>query len=302
LEPTPPSPNSSDVSGPTPQRKRGVIWAAILIAGLLLILIIAFLAARSGKIFVRPDWARQLGLPTATQPCVQPALLLGHASFPLEALARAGDRLPLPPGKAGVAGWVADTFAPYVFLLVQASTNPDLQATLKPGDPMVVQWADCGREEYIFSSRLPGTPDAEDWLAQTAAGIVVIVQPPGGTPAYALRGERPAMAQPETPEPTDENAIQADITFGDTIVSEDGQTLTTALTITNRGSQAITITPNDLWLTVEGEEPLAPLSVEPALPQEIQPGDSQSLTIIFPNPGGNVATLKLLDFSMDLYY
>ena len=48
--------------------------------------------------------------------------------------------------------------------------------------------------------------------------------------------------------------------------------------------------------------PLTLLSLEPALPQEIDPGASQILTITFSKPADNTAVFKILDFSVDIYF
>jgi hypothetical protein len=131
---------------------------------------------------------------------------------------------------------------------------------------------------------------------------VIIVQPQRNAPDYVIYGERPVPIDPATPEPTQENAINVEITFDETVISADQATLQTSLTITNRGANPLPMTTNDLSLTAEGEQPLSPLSVEPALPQEIQPEASLSLTITFANPGGHTAVLQVLDITLDLYY
>jgi hypothetical protein len=210
--------------------------------------------------------------------------------------------LPTQTGAAGTAWWVSDTFSPFVFLMKPGIGSPDLQTTLTSGDPMVVQWADCGREVFVLTKIQPGNTDTQSLLAQARPGLAVIVQSVGSKPEYVINGQRPELVNPSTPEPTAPNAIMVDITFEGTGLSADQKTLQTSLTITNRGANPITMTTNDLSLTADGEAPLSPLSVQPALPQEIQPGGSLSLTITFPNPGGNTAVLKVLDTTVDLYY
>lgn len=241
--------------------------------------------------------------PTPTPQCVRPTLTLGKSSYPLEVIFLGSEGgLPTPGGAAGTAWWVSNTFSPFVFILRLGAGSPDFQASLKPGDALAVQWADCGREEFIFTEFQPGAPDAEVLLAQAAPGMAVIIQPVGVAAAYVIYGQRQELVNPPTPEPTVENAILVDITFNGTNLSAEDQTLTVDLTLTNRGSQAITMTNSDLSLTAEGQQPLSPLSVVPALPQEIQLEGSLSLTITFPNPGGNTAVLRVLDTTVDLYY
>jgi len=184
-----------------------------------------------------------------------------------------------------------DTFSPFVFLLKPAANSPDMQVALKSGESLVIQWADCGREEFVLAAIQPGAPDAQALLAQTTRHRC---DRPGAGQRSSLCAARRATGAGSTrnPEPTDPNVIQADITFGETVVSEDGKTLQTSLTVTNTGSKPITINPTDLSLAAEGKAPLSPLSIAPALPQEIQPGDSLSLTITFPHPGSHTAVLR----------
>jgi hypothetical protein len=241
--------------------------------------------------------------PTPTPQCVRPTLTLGTYTFPLEVVSLTTQgTLPILTASTGTAWWVSDTFSPFVFMLKTGLGNPDLSTSLNPGDPMVVQWADCGREVFVLTGIQPGSPDTESLMAQSGPGMVVIVQPEGNLPGYVIQGQRPGLVNPATPEPTLENAIMVDITFEGTGLSADQKTLQTSLTITNRGANPITVSTDDLTLTADGKTPFSPLSVEPALPQEIQPGGSLSLTITFPNPGGNTAVLKVLDTTVDIYY
>jgi len=78
--------------------------------------------------------------------------------------------------------------------------------------------------------------------------------------------------------------------------------LLTSLTITNPSHQAIIMTENDLALTVEGMESLKPVSVSPTLPQEIPADGILSLVMVFPNPGGHTAVLRVLDVTADINY
>jgi uncharacterized integral membrane protein len=59
-------PNSASIKPTRPSHNRGLLWAVLLIGILIVMLLIAYAAAHAGKIFVRPDWARKLGLPSAT--------------------------------------------------------------------------------------------------------------------------------------------------------------------------------------------------------------------------------------------
>jgi hypothetical protein len=241
--------------------------------------------------------------PTATPQCVSPSVTLGTTIYPLDVTSLKPDgSLPATAPSAGTAWWVSNTFAPFVFILQIPPGTPDLGASLAQGDPLVVQWADCGREVYVLTQIQPGSPDAQGLLAQAEPGLAVIIPASGETAGYVIYGQRPELINPPTPEPTSESAIMVDITFEGTGLSADQKTLQTSLTITNRGANSLTLTTNDISLTAEGQQPLSPLSVEPALPQVIPLGGSLSLTITFANPGGHTAVLQVLDITVDLYY
>ncbi len=307
-----PTPNKADPAGQVTRMfdDLGSGPRKVLLAGLILFFLLAAATTLLVAYMVfQPQLAAFLQSPTiipnptAAPQCVQPSLTLGTNTYPLEVAALpAQGGLPSFSGSPGVALWVSNTFSPFVFLLEPATGSPDLQAALAPGDPMVVQWADCGREEFVYTSLEAGAVDAQTLLAQTTPGMAVIIEPRGGGIGYLLRGQRPELVNPPTPEPTVENALTVDITFGDTTISADGKTLTTRLTVTNRGNQSITITNNDLSLTSENQPPEAPLQVVPPLSQELQPAASLPLVITFPNPGGHTAVLRVLDITVDLYY
>ncbi len=110
------------------------------------------------------------------------------------------------------------------------------------------------------------------------------------------------MLTPQAAVPTDANAVQAEVSFLEQSVSNDGKTLTLKISIKNTGAKVIHVTQNQISLIAADGAPAAPVTIDPALPADIQPGQSQTLTLTFPKPAGNVATFKLLDFSVDLYY
>jgi hypothetical protein len=284
----------------------GLIAFFLLAASTTLLLAYYVFEPQIGAFFAHPTsvltTANSL-TPSPTPPCVRPTLSLGSNTYPVEVLAQDNSgSLPTPPELVGAAWWVSDTFSPFVFIVKPSLAAPDLQTQLEPGDPLAVQWADCGREEFALTEIQPGQPDAQVLLAQGSPGIKILVLPQRNAPEYVIYGERPALINPGTPEPTQENAVMVEITFGETVISTDQATLQTSFTISNRGANPLSITNDDLSLTSEGEQPLSPLSVEPALPQDIQPEASLSLTITFANPGGHTAVLQVLDITLDLYY
>jgi len=130
-------------------------------------------------------------MPSPTPPCVRPTLSLGAYIFPLEILTDTKDgSLPLPGGPAGTAWWLSDTFSPYVVIYEPAIRSLSLETVLFPGDMIAIQWADCGREEFVLSEFQQGGPDVQDLRTQNASGIVVIVQPVGTEDGFMLHGQR----------------------------------------------------------------------------------------------------------------
>ncbi len=141
--------------------------------------------------------------PTAAPQCVRPTLTLGETNYPLNLLPiTTSGVLPVPRGAAGTAWWVSETFSPFVFILTPPLGSPDLSSTLAPRAAMLVQWADCGREEFVFTSLETGAPDAKGLLARANPGIAVVIQPIGTAVGYVLYGQRPDLLKSLTPEVT----------------------------------------------------------------------------------------------------
>ena len=241
--------------------------------------------------------------PTPTFPCGEPTLTLGATKFQIKTIARAADgSLAVPADAPNAAYWVEGTNANYVFALNSTPGNLALESSLQAGDQADILWGDCSTEEYVVKIVAGGQPDASALFDQSSGGITVFAQTGPSAVSLVIRGGRPEAQVVDTPSPTDANAVQAEISFGDTTTSPDGQTVSLSLSIKNTGATVIALTPNDISLTVEGAEPLAPVSVEPSLPIEIQPGASESFTITFLKPAANTAVFRILDFSVDIFF
>ena len=130
----------------------------------------------------------------------------------------------------------------------------------------------------------------------------MFVQTSPSAQGFVIRGGRPEAQIVDTPGPTEANTIQAEVSFLETATSPDGATLRLSIAIKNTGLTAFTLADGDISLAAENAAPLAPLSVEPALPRELQPGAGETLFITFPRPAGAAAVFRILDFSVDLYY
>ena len=293
----PSSPNNQPVIDSSRRRARSarlVRWGGV---GLLLA------AAGAGLIYLGPQLAARLRPPVPTPACVEPALTLGEFRFRIQTLQRAADgRLAVPPGTPDIAYWIEGTQPNYVFALSFASPNPSLEDAIEPGDEATIVWADCGRDEYVVRAVETGRPDDWTLFDQSTSGITVFVQTGPSAEGFVVRGRRPETQIVDTPGPTEANTIQAEVSFLETATSPDGATLRLSIAIKNTGLTAFTLADGDISLAAENAAPLAPLSVEPALPRELQPGAGETLFITFPRPAGAAAVFRILDFSVDLYY
>jgi hypothetical protein len=187
---------------PEQQRKvllAGLIAFFLLAAATTLLLAYYVFEPQIGAYFATPTSTLT---PPPTPMCVRPTLSLGTSTYPLQVLAQdSSSALPTPPQLVGAGWWVSNTFSPFVFILKPGIGPADLQTTLEPGDPLVVQWADCGREEFMLTEFQAGSPDAQSLLAQGSPGIAIIVQPQRNAPEYVIYGQRPEQVNPPTPEP-----------------------------------------------------------------------------------------------------
>jgi hypothetical protein len=193
---------------PDQQRKvllAGLIAFFLLAASTTLLLAYYVFEPQIGAFFAHPTSAltyENTLTPSATPPCVRPTLSLGTSTYPLEVLAQdQSGALPTPPQLVGAAWWVSDTFSPFVFIIKPSIAAPELQTQLEPGDPLAVQWADCGSEEFALTEFQSGQSDVQALLAQNTPGIVIIVQPQRNAPEYVIYGERPALINPATETP-----------------------------------------------------------------------------------------------------
>ena len=242
--------------------------------------------------------------PIPTPACVEPKLSLGTASFRIQSLARTPDgSVQVPPDTPGVAYWVEGTSPKYVFALSPTGENQNFGMSVKPGDIVTIVWADCGAETYAVTGTETVSLDLPALLDQPASGFTLFIRPTGSPAILVIHAERPELLITPIPGPTEEtDSIQAEITFGESNASPDGKSYQMAITVKNTGSQPLTISPGDISLTPENGQPLAPLSVDPALPVEIAPSASLDLKIVFPMPEGKTAVFKILDFAVDLYF
>jgi hypothetical protein len=275
-----------------------IIVAVLLGLGILvLITLLGFMFLRNGFQLAAPATQTQV---VPTPQCIEPTLTLGTAILHVKTVPNNSNAFPpIPQDTPDTAYWVEGTTINYVFGLSPIGNNLILNTSLKAGDPAVINWADCSKDEYVINSIDMAQPNDLNIFNQSAGGITVYVRTDASN--LVIRGERPIIQSAETPLPTDVNAIQLDIQFSD-LTPPDNNSVKIGLNITNRGAQTVTLTNNDISLTVENGPQVFPLAVEPALPQDIQPNGMITLAITFPKPGVNSAVLRILDTTVDYYF
>ncbi len=257
---------------------------AIAVPALLILLAVVF----------RSQLAGFFGPRVPPPPCGAAMIQLGADSFRMQNLASAAQ---IPSGKPGVAYWIQGSTAHYVFALSSTGDNKSLADRLTLGDRIKIAWGDCTSEEFIMTSIDKSAPASASLLDQSAPGMTVYVPGSSSYSGWSILARRPeTIVAPPRVSPTP-NPVQAEISFLDQSTSADGKILTLKISIKNTGTLPIHLSQSDISLAS-----LAPTSVDPSLPIDIQPGAAQNLTITFAKPSGNTAVLKILDFSVDLYY
>ncbi len=253
-----------------------------------------------GVVFLAPQLPALFKQPIPTPACNEPKLSLGAARFRIETLARAADgSLNVPVDTPDVAYWVEGTNINYVFALSPTPNNLTMSTSLKKGDLVSIRWADCRLEEYIVKAIETGLLDTSILANQSAVGATIFVRTGSSTEGIVIKSGQPEPKVIDTPGPG-ESEIEAEVSFLDTTVSPDGTTFRMGISILNNGMKAFTLSTNEISLTPENAETLAPLSVEPALPREIQPGTTETFYITFPRPTTSTALFRILIFSIDI--
>ncbi len=141
--------------------------------------------------------------PVPTPQCEKSTLSLGAYIFSVDTVAvNQEGTLPNIGGPAGTAWWLTGTTNPFIFIFTPAIHSLSWQDVLVPGDQMIIQWADCSKEEFVYTDLQPGPADTKSILEQTSPGIVVIIQPVGATESYILHGQKPELTSSPVAQPT----------------------------------------------------------------------------------------------------
>ena len=247
-----------------------------------------------------PQLAKLFAAPTPTPACVEPTLTLGSNRFRIETILREADgSLNVPVNTPDIAYWVEGTTINYVFTLSPTPNNLSKSTSLKKGDLVSIRWADCRLEEYIVKAIETGMLETSIMVDQSVVGATIYVRTGSSPEGIVIMSGQPEPKVVDTPGPG-ESEIEAEVSFLETTVSPDGTNFRMGISILNYGMKAFTLSTNDITLTPEDAETLAPISVEPALPREIQPGATETFYITFPRPTISTALFRILIFSIDI--
>jgi hypothetical protein len=228
----------------------------------------------------------------------------------------------VPDNQPGRAYYVEGTSGNYVFFLSSVSENQSFMSGLQIGEPGTVTWSNCNTNTYHLFQPVAQVLDLPFLLDQSVPGITIIVPWPGSTSGFVLKGVpentlMPVITTPdaalstiapqETPDETSMpinitglSGFLTEISLLETVPSADLTTIRVGISINNYGNLSGRLTTSDFSLTPAGGTPLALLQSEPALPLELAPGTTQTLSLTFPRPATAMATLIILNVEFDL--
>ncbi len=235
-------------------------------------------------------------------PCQEPSLTLGTNRFRIATLQRLPDgSLPLSAAQPQVAYWVEGTSPHYVFALAATPENLILLLSAQSGETLTLQWADCSQETFVVRSLQPGLADLSPFLGQPTSGVTLAINDNAGTWVVLDSGwpEAPQTAEDATSQP---QGVQAEILILETITSADSATVVQHFSLHNLGSTAISLTIDDIALSLGDGQPWPLSDVQPPLPQTLEAGASLDFWLAFPVPPPGVVVVKILDFSLELYF
>ncbi len=240
-----------------------------------------------------------------TPDCGEPTLAIGAAKFRIETLQpKANGSLALPPDTNGVAYWVSGTTTNQVFLIGAAPDNTKSMAALLPsiaGVNATVTWRNCNATSYALEAAQDGAYNVSPLPEQSTPGITILFAQRNAGVASIVHGALAGETITTIDTPAGGAAtIQAEISLLDTTTSTDGKTVRIGVSIRNTGAGSFKLTSDDVSLAAQDGAPSRPVRSEPALPQTIKRGATQTIYLTFPRPASPTATLKVLDVEYDI--
>ena len=286
-------------------RSKIIIVSALLVLGILvLIFLLGFLFLRNGFQFLTPATLTP-PIPTIFVPtpdCGSPTLVIGSSTFHIQPLALAPDGvLTVPPDTSGLAYWVNGTNKNYVFVFSPTQENISFMSTITTGSTAKATWKNCNSTIYTLSAPQPGSFNGSALPDQSVDGITIFFPTDASGTGSVFTGEltEEQISTFNTPA-AGASDIQAEISLLEATPSADGTTLKVGVSIQNYGTVPLTLSTSDVSLLQQDSTPVAMVSSEPALPKEIAPGTTETITFTFSRPGSPEATLKIFTVEYDI--
>jgi len=227
-------------------------------------------------------------------------LQLGERTYEIKDLKTKSDgSLRVPSNSTDIAYWVDETSINYVFALNPTEENLAFLNSLKQGDQATLTWDNCNTVNFNLSTPELTDPDNATLLSQETSGITVFIPNSSDKNGFMVKGELAGESINVFNTP-DASEIQAEISLLKTSSSNDKKTVEIEISILNSGPSSFTLTSNDVSLTPEGDNTVAPTDTHPSLPYEIEPGETVTMQLTFPRPSTTTATLKILSTEYDL--
>jgi hypothetical protein len=256
----------------------------------------------------QPDLASQSGLvtptaaPTQVPLCEDLTLQAGSASWQIESVERAADgSVNVPDDTAGIAYWVRDPGAVYLFAISPTQGNLDIFTNLQAGEQAILTSKDCDGVKYVLSAPQPGDPVQEISVDQSASGMIIYI--PGSSAGLGefIQGELVGVSigslAEARPAPAD---AKVDISLLSIYTPTDGIHLQVVVSILNTGTTPITVSDRDFILAPTNAPPLGLIQSYPSLPTKISPDEVITFNLVFQRPSTLTATLHIFSQQFDL--
>jgi hypothetical protein len=237
-----------------------------------------------------------------TSDCGSPTLVLGTSTLQIQNLTPAANgSLTVPPDTSGIAYWVEGTDHNYVFLLSPTPENLSIMSTITVGSTAKATWKNCNSTTYSLSAPQPGSFNGSALPVQSVDGITIFFQTDASGAGVVFKGEltEEQIGTINTPA-SGGSDVQAEIGLLETTTSADVTTISIGVSIYNWGQSAFTLSASDVSLTQPDGTVLVMKSSKPRLPEEIKPGETETIEFTFPHPSSQSATLKIFTVEYDI--
>lgn len=239
-------------------------------------------------------------LSLATQECPPPSLALGEKTFAVQAVSLTNDELPAPPESADLVYRIVKDNEDWGFLLGSAAFGAD-SIPLDSLTQAVYSDENCNVTVYQLS-----TPQPVQWGGIGAASfspseLVILIQTGADGSGFAFYGATVAQEihPVRMPSPAPDE-VQAEIGLLEARMDDAEQLIRLRVSVYNFGSQALTLTENDVSLLGADGAVISLNNSRPALPQTIPPGQTLEVELDFLMPTQGTDVLRIFTIEFDL--